>query len=97
MSEGKLKTEIDKLLEDGANMQYTIMACKNNAEFAGVLRVGIKPSVDILLDAANKEFPTVIDAKDTAKSILMREVKLEDINRFHLILIEGWRKKWFGE
>lgn len=89
MSEGELKKQIGKLLEDGADMQYTVLACKNNAEFAGVLRVGIKPSIIILLDEAKKELTEAIQEINDTTALT--------IGQKQLAIFIDWFEKWFGE
>lgn len=75
--EGLFKKRIDELLDNGANMQYTFMGYINSAEIAGMIRVGIKPSIHEIIEDAKKDIESnatfaseklmIIDRKKWAK------------------------------
>jgi len=100
--EGKLKTEIDKLLEKGAEMQYSSLGCVNRAEVAGMMRVGIKPSINILLDEAKAEFPITTEKWYTIQ-VTVDRINPNDEKHLTILhdgaLLEAtkeWFKRWFG-
>ena len=79
--EGELKKRIDRILDTGANMQYTDMGCVNSAEIAGMIQVGIRPSIKQIIDEMKQDFP--IDPKGP------------ELDKW--TELRSWAIKWLGE
>ena len=81
-----LKKRIEKEFKSVYDMCYTPLFAPNNiAECSGIINIGLKPNIILIIDKAKKEFPK------EAKFPYETTVEARDLK------YQSWFKKWFGD
>lgn len=91
---GLFKKRILKLLDTAYKMQYSSLGCKNNAEVGGLIRVGLAPSIERIIEEAKKEFyDELFGGKEVEINSITACMNYHDEYTSRLLKL---LKKWFG-